>query len=59
MRFYFSAALASKQSRFHPRTTASFSEAQTPITALRHCRIPLLVGYGTLNRAAVSNEHLH
>jgi len=42
-----------------PLTTASFSEAQTPIEDFRHCRIPVFVGYGTLDRAAVSNEYLH
>lgn len=42
-----------------PRTTASFSEAQTPLEDFRHCRIPVFVGYGTLDRAAVSNDYLH
>jgi len=42
-----------------PRTTASFSESQTPIEDFRHCRIPVFVGYGTLDPAAVSNEYLH
>ena len=42
-----------------PLTTASFSETQTPIEDFRHCRIPVFVGYGTLDRAAVSNEYLH
>jgi dienelactone hydrolase len=42
-----------------PRTTASFSEAQTPVADFRHCRIPVFVGYGTLDPAAVSNEYLH
>jgi len=42
-----------------PLTTASFSEAQTPTEDFRHCRIPVFVGYGTLDRAAMSNEYLH
>jgi dienelactone hydrolase len=42
-----------------PLTTASFSETQTPIEDFRHCRIPVFVGYGTLDRAAMSNEYLH
>jgi len=42
-----------------PLTTASFSQQQTPIEDFRHCRIPVFVGYGTLDPAAVSNEYLH
>lgn len=40
-----------------PLTTASFSEAQTPMEDFRHCRIPVFVGYGTLDHAA--NDYLH
>lgn len=42
-----------------PLTTASFSERQTPIEDFRHCRIPVFVGYGTLDPAAVANDYLH
>jgi dienelactone hydrolase len=42
-----------------PLTTASFSERQTPIEDFRHCRIPVFVGYGTLDPAAASNDYLH
>ncbi len=42
-----------------PLTTASFSETQTPTEDFRHCRIPVFVGYGTLDPAAVSNDYLH
>jgi len=42
-----------------PLTTASFSETQTPIEDFRHCRIPVFVGYGTLDPGAVSNDYLH
>lgn len=42
-----------------PRTTASFSARQTPIEDFRHCRIPVFVGYGTRDHAAISNDYLH
>ena len=41
-----------------PLTTASFSESQTPVADFRHCRIPVFVGYGTLDPAAVTNDYL-
>jgi dienelactone hydrolase len=41
-----------------PLTTASFSEAQTPIEDFRHCRILVFVGYGTRDPAAISNDYL-
>lgn len=42
-----------------PLTTASFSEAQTPIEDFKHCRIPVFVGYGSRDDAAISNDYLH
>jgi dienelactone hydrolase len=42
-----------------PLTIASFSETQTPIEDFRHCRIPVFVGYGSRDPAAISNDYLH
>jgi dienelactone hydrolase len=41
-----------------PLTVASFSESQTPVEDFRHCRIPVFVGYGLLDPAALSNDYL-
>lgn len=41
-----------------PLTTASFSERRTPVVDFRRCRIPVFVGYGTRDPAAISNDYL-
>ena len=42
-----------------PLTTSSFSETKTPTEDFRHCRIPVFIGYGTLDPGAISNDYLH
>lgn len=39
-------------------TTASFSESQNPLQDFLHTRIPVFVGYGTRDDAAVQNDYL-